>query len=215
MKPEKQSNTPEGNCRRRKHYDQDDFSFSSEHSDFDAWASWSYNFYYHFFSPSGSYRAHFPGDEDDWCSFFDQQREIARKRYQRMRRAQLRMGFDRRDSQAKSSNQDVCSFCGTKAGISFFHAMNNGIDWKEYASHPEEYKTCWDCKNNHVSVMTEKMAITKLLSKKLEPKTLARTETIVLFFGCFASRNECFTISRSRSFARDTPVIRSTIGVQV
>ena len=40
-------------------------------------------------------------------------------------------------------------------------AKRNGIDWDEYAGHPEEYQTCWACKNAHDSVMTESKATTK------------------------------------------------------
>jgi curved DNA-binding protein CbpA len=132
--------------------------------------SWGYDFHHDFFSAGGFYSSHTPDNENDWEEFFQQQRETARRRYERQRREHIRQGYDYRDRRGNKDGEDcLCQFCGVNAAIDEESAKSSGIEWEEYQSHPEGYRTCWICKNKHISVMTESMAIKKF-AKVLEPK---------------------------------------------
>lgn len=57
-----------------------------------------------------------------------------------------------------------CMFCGLNTPISQDTAAeDNGLNWEEYSAHPGGFLiTCWDCKNNHVSVMSNKKGYGKV-----------------------------------------------------
>jgi hypothetical protein len=70
-----------------------------------------------------------------------------------------------------SSNQaqDVCSVESKRLSARRQQMHASGLNWKKYTTHPEGYKTCWNCKNNHVSVTSKSMALKKF-AKKLDFK---------------------------------------------
>jgi hypothetical protein len=83
-------------------------------------------------------------------------------------REDIKRGYDYRDS-GVSEGDEACMFCGKHAPITKEAADASGLGWEEYIAHPKGYKTCWSCKNNHVSVMSKSMAHKKF-SKKLDFK---------------------------------------------
>jgi curved DNA-binding protein CbpA len=105
-------------------------------------------------------------DDDDDDDHFDHWHEATRKAYARERQENLKRGYDYRDYDV-SEEGDTCMFCGLHAPIIKELAEASGLNWKEYTAHPDGYKTCWDCKNNHVSVMSKSMALKKF-AKKLD-----------------------------------------------
>jgi curved DNA-binding protein CbpA len=143
--------------------DQDDFT-----------SNFWYNQYYDFFRrrwnsgyENNGDRSSGYGDADD-DDHFDHWHESTRKAYARQRQENLKRGYDYRDSDF-SERGEKCMFCGKHAPISQKAADASGLNWKEYTAHPEGYTTCWDCKNNHDSVMSKSMALKKF-AKKLDFK---------------------------------------------
>jgi curved DNA-binding protein CbpA len=159
-----------------------DFYSGADQDDFTS--NFWYNEYYHFFQrrwnaghENDGDRSYGYGDADD--DYFDHWHEETRKAYvrerqdffKRRRREDLKRGYDYRDSgvskRDESERDEQCMFCGKHAPISKETADANGLNWNEYTAHPKGYKTCWNCKNNHVSVMSKSMALKKF-AKKLD-----------------------------------------------
>lgn len=114
-----------------------------------------------------------------WDEFRDRWRKAKQRNYARERRDNLKHKYDYRDRKAGNNKEEeelLCMFCGVNKGISQVDAHTDGLQWEEYASHPAHYRTCWTCKNSHISVLTESMAQQKF-SKKLQdvPKTVKTT----------------------------------------
>lgn len=125
-----------------------------------------YGFHYEFHRKYDSSSWGEGEQEDDYfADFFERSREKAKKEYARQRRENVKMGYDYRDELATGG--ETCMFCGERTAITKEDAEDHGLNWKEYSAHPEGYRTCWACKNNQTSVMTECMA-TKKFAKKLD-----------------------------------------------
>ncbi|KAJ3069846.1 hypothetical protein HDU98_007080 [Podochytrium sp. JEL0797] len=62
---------------------------------------------------------------------------------------------DFRDRAGNPTNR--CETCPSNA-IDEKVAKSHGVNWKQYSAHPQKRKTCWACKNAHISVMTQNMA---------------------------------------------------------
>lgn len=104
-----------------------------------------------------------------------------RKKAAKQRAKNVKSGYDFRDEKPSSDGDESasgglrksCHFCKTNATITPERALNSGLKWEEYVSHPKvksgEYGTCWACKNSHDTVMTENMAASKF-AKTLDPK---------------------------------------------
>ena len=106
-----------------------------------------------------------------WDEFRERWQKAAQRRHARERRENLKHNYDYRDRKSRTIDDEPCMFCGVNRGISKMDALTDGLHWEEYASHPENYRTCWTCKSNHISVMTESMAIQKF-AKKLSAPTV-------------------------------------------
>ena len=68
------------------------------------------------------------------------------------------LGFDMGDD--CDMDEGECVHCGRK-GMRFEAAMDKGVDWDSYTSHPDAIRTCPKCKREHKSCMTEVMAVKK------------------------------------------------------
>ena len=143
----------------------------------DQGSSWQDYDYHHFwqeqffnFFRQNSYQEHEHGDEEDDFYSWEQEAYERKKAWSNIHKQQLKAGVDFRDAKAKGS--DACVFCGDNKPIKQKKAKQNGIEWDEYveSTRPrpgkeERYNTCWVCKTNHKSVMTEAMAKTKFAKK--------------------------------------------------
>jgi curved DNA-binding protein CbpA len=130
---------------------------------------WRYSFHYEFFSFHFAFNSEFErsgDDSEEWAKQFRQHRETVRNEYERRRTENLRQNYDYRDRRS-SSGASKCYFCKVNDPITKSDAINNGINWEEYSI--QGYRTCWNCKNKHISVMTENTAIKKF-AKKLAPE---------------------------------------------
>jgi curved DNA-binding protein CbpA len=162
--------------------DQDDFR-----------SNFWYSHFYHFFQRRWNSGYEHDGDQssgygdaddDDNDDHFDHWQEATRKAYARERQENLKRGYDYRDHDVSECGK-VCMFCGLHAPISEESAKASGLNWEEYTAHPDGYKTCWDCKNNHISVMSQSMALKKFAKKldfKLESARTGREYYPVFFF---------------------------------
>ena len=113
---------------------------------------------------------HGNGRGSKWDEFRERWRKAEQRRYARERRDNLKNNYDYRDRKGHDEEL-LCMFCGVNKGITQKDALTDGLQWKEYSSHPVHYRTCWTCKSNHVSVMTESMALQKF-AKKLNVSTV-------------------------------------------
>jgi len=175
------------------------------------------DFHHNFFS-SGGHASHFDDRttaEEDWEEMFQQQRETACRRHDRQRQENLRQNCDYRDRRGNRSGEDVvCSCCGSNAAIAEKAAIASGVDWEEHASHPDGHITCWICKDKHISVMTESVAISKF-AKKLEPKRDGPCGPCRHSFGHCERMIEPFTTNPKQHFLMDPPEIRCIVGIRI
>lgn len=114
-------------------------------------------------------------DAPEFENYHENWHESAKERARR-RREDIRAGYDWRDRKAKASDEK-CMFCGVNAPITKRKAKAEGLNWEEYSAHPDGLKTCWVCKDKHISVMTENMAIKKFGKKLDYMVTSSRTGT--------------------------------------
>lgn len=85
---------------------------------------------------------------------------------------------DYRDEQTTDVTRDLCMFCGHREAIQQRSAKSNGLNWEEYNRRVPgfpQYRTCWTCKTNHVSVLTFNQALAKFAKKLDFQKTSLRT----------------------------------------
>ena len=119
-------------------------------------------------------------DEEEEFSQWEQSAFERSKAWSEHHKQQLKKGKDFRDRKAKG-DADTCQFCGVNKPIKKQRAKSNGVNWEKYVqsiNHSqfeagEGYNTCWVCKTNHISVLTESMAKRKF-AKKLENSTVFR-----------------------------------------
>lgn len=169
---------------------------AEERSDHDSGTSWQeydyYNFwqheFFHFFRQNSyhdyghsdednSYQEYGYSDEEDGFRSWEQEAYDRKKSWSEIHKQQLKVGVDFRDANA-INEADACVFCGQNKPIEKRKAKNHGVKWIEYTESTkprpgkeEGYNTCWICKTNHISVMTEKMGKTKF-AKKLEDSSI-------------------------------------------
>lgn len=122
-----------------------------------------YGEHYNFFGRAWEYGFE---DESDYEDYFENWHREKAKARAKQRREELKRGYDYRDRKA-SPEDEKCMFCGVNQPITEEQAEAHDLNWEEYSAHPEGYKTCWVCKDQHVSVMTKKMACMKF-AKKLD-----------------------------------------------
>lgn len=160
----------------RDEQDEDEESDAAEErSDQDS--SWHYDFYnfwheefFNFFRQN-SYQEYGYSDEEDDFDSWEQEAYERKKAWSNIHKQQLKAGIDFRDTKANREN-DACAFCGENKPIKRKEAKKNGIVWDEYVKskrprtgEEDGYNTCWICKTNHKSVLTEAMAKTKFAKK--------------------------------------------------
>ena len=110
----------------------------------------------------------YEGEFEAW----ETSREERRKAWSRHHQFELRRGRDFRDKKAEVG-EPKCMFCGKNSPITKDEAISEGINWEEYNTATREdvhkdyasYNTCWCCKTNHVSVLTESQACKKFAKK--------------------------------------------------
>ena len=142
----------------------------STNNDDDDQSYYSYEDYYSYFNTYGYY------NEDDFDVYatrfasWEEEREARRRAWSEFHKRQVKRGNDFRDGKA-TKESDICMFCGKNTAITKSKAEENGLDWEEYIESTKVegfpgYFTCWACKSNHVSVLTEKKACS-MFAKKL------------------------------------------------
>ena len=145
--------------------------------DYDYYNFWQ-NEFFSFFRQS-YYHAYTQSDDDEEEDFHDWEQEAyeRKKQWSQIHRQQLKTGVDFRDVKAKGK-ADACIFCGKNKPIKKKKAESNGVDWDSYVQsvtlRPGKdfgYNTCWVCKSNHESVLTEAMAKNKF-AKKLKNSSI-------------------------------------------
>ena len=110
----------------------------------------------------------YEGEFEAW----ETSREERRKAWSRHHQDELRRGRDFRDKRAETG-EPKCMFCGKNTPITKDEAISEGIDWEEYSNATRDdihkdypsYNTCWHCKTNHLSVLTESQACKKFAKK--------------------------------------------------
>ena len=150
--------------------DDDESDVESTNNDDDQ-SYYSYEDYYSYFNTYGYYNEEddFDAYEDNFSSW-EKEREARRRAHSEFHKQQVRLGNDFRDGKA-STQSDTCMFCGKNTAITESSAEENGINWEEYIESTQVetfpgYITCWACKSNHISVLTEKKACS-MFAKKL------------------------------------------------
>lgn len=161
--------------------DQDKYASSQDEGRSDEGPSWYdyeyqhfwYNEFFSFFRQYSYDSNEEYGYSDEEEQFYDWEQEAyeRKKTWSKIHKQQLKAGIDFRDAKAKEASE-ACVFCGVNEPINKANALGNGIAWKQYlqSTKPrpgkeEGYNTCWVCKTNHKSVITEKMAKNKFAKK--------------------------------------------------
>lgn len=102
--------------------------------------------------------------------YFTNWETTTRKQRSQQRYENVKRGCDYRNK--KASSRSKCMFCGKNKPIHKRQAEKNGLNWSEYSREGRNkfgypaLKTCWACKNSHVSVLTRKQATTKFSVNK-------------------------------------------------
>jgi len=143
-----------------------------DHGYYNFWQDEFFNFFRQYFYQDYGY-----SDEEDDFYDWEQQAYERKKAMSNMHKQQLKAGVDFRDTKARKES-DACVFCGDNKPINQRKAKKNGIEWDEYVEskrpRPGEedgYNTCWVCKTNHKSVMTQAMAKTNF-AKNLDGSSI-------------------------------------------
>lgn len=144
--------------------------------DFDYYNFWQ-NEFFSFFRQSYYHAYTQSDDEEEDFHDWEQEAYERKKQWSQIHRQQLKTGVDFRDVKAKGK-ADACIFCGKNKPIKKKKAESNGVDWDSYVQsvtpRPGKdfgYNTCWVCKSNHESVLTEAMAKNKF-AKKLKNSSI-------------------------------------------
>lgn len=147
--------------------------WQDDEEEFNYWQDAYYDFFH-------AYEEENYEDYDEYESVFvswEESQRQRRKAWSDHHKQQLKRGIDYRDK--KSSRQSVnCMFCGVNRAIDKRSAKKNGLNWEEYVQSTNVegypgYNTCWACKSNHVSVLTQKQACKKF-AKKLDMEVQSR-----------------------------------------
>lgn len=129
---------------------------------------YDHKWYYEWFENFWRHQEKNYDDQKNWEAKFARDSAAREKRRRERRASLIKANVDPllRDVRA-SSNEDRCQTildygrrC-EKAPIDKKIALQHGVNWKEYAAHPQGRKTCWRCKTvktSHRSVLTEAMA---------------------------------------------------------
>lgn len=137
-----------------------------EEHDYEEEEDYWYGENYNFFRRAWEYGFDDDEQEEEYDDYYTNWHEATAAARARQRRENLKAGYDYRDHRA-SEEDEKCMFCGVNQPITEESAIRNGLNWEEFCAHPEGYKTCWICKDNHISVMTKNMALQKF-AKKLD-----------------------------------------------
>lgn len=144
--------------------------------DYDYYNFWQ-NEFFSFFRQSYYHAYTQSDDEEEAFHDWEQEAYERKKQWSQIHRQQLKTGVDFRDVKAKGK-ADACIFCGKNKPIKKKKAESNGVDWDSYVQSVKPrpgkdfgYNTCWVCKTNHDSVLTEAMAKNKF-AKKLKNSSI-------------------------------------------
>jgi len=166
---------PAGDASGEEQNDDDGFEGQSD-DDYDYYNFWQ-NEFFSFFRQSYYHTYTQSDDEEEDFHDWEQEAYERKKQWSQIHRQQLKTGVDFRDVLAKGK-ADSCIFCGKNKPIKKKKAESNGVDWDSYVQSVQPragkdfgYNTCWVCKTNHDSVLTEAMAKNKF-AKKLKNSSI-------------------------------------------
>ncbi len=149
------------------YYDEDGYEYKCESDD-------EYCSFYDYANIFGSY---FRCEMDDEFSYEHFESWEDQYKAQKAWRKEQRK-HDYRDKQTTDLTKDLCIFCGHREAIQQRSAKSNGLNWEEYNRKVPgfpQYRTCWTCKTNHVSVLTLNQALSKFAKKLDFQKNSLRT----------------------------------------